>query len=1741
MRNLIGLLASVLFLAVVAAARAGDWQQLEEEAGAYAAQLSSSAERFDRASAATLMRAAKILSKKGQCRLAVDLREQALSLGYPQSFASWRALAKDAACARKWRRASLAATLAVALAERPDEKAAVLARLGKALENRSGLADSWLSAAASVYEQLLRIAPSPTIQRRLERLSAALASSKRLSVDRIYEHESGTPGSCIDFSRKMPGVDEIHYEDYIVVEPRAEVVYKTRFSDEVCVYGLDHGRHYQVRVRAGLRAANGERLAEDANLEIDISHRPPAVWFDRSAYVLPGGGRSQLLLYSINTDRVKLKLLRIHERNLLAPWVQRHFQRNLSVEELAEASEMLGEVVWEGEAKLQNRPDKTNRTVLSLPREKMKKPGLYILSATNHHVEAISQAEALMFERDAFTASQWLVVTDIGLAAYHAADGLLVEARSLSSGRPLRDVELVLYARGNLPLATMKTDERGLVRFAPGLLRGKGAREAVQVVASGAGLGLSLLSLKHPPLDLSDRGISGRPVSGEMNLFTWTERGVYRPGEPVHAVALLRDGQGVAVQGLPLTLRLTNPQGNPVLERVVKPGAAGDYVVTLPLPVASRTGRWRLSWYLEADAPALGEAAFLVEAFNPPRMEVSLQTDGVLVPGRPFTARLQADYLFGAPADGRPVTAGLWLEADPNPFPAYKGYRFLPEKSEVGDEPLELSGVKTDAGGRATLALKLESAPKARFPLRARLRAEVADVDGRIVSAVTRIPLRHLPYYLGIAPDFENGRVAAGAEASFRIIALDHQGRRRPVRELNWRLVAVHKDYQWFYKNGEWGYEAVETEQVRHQGAVALDGRGPHRLTVRVEAGRYRLEVFDKKRNILTSFAFQAGEQRASRADVPDAVTLKLSKSSYKPGEMVRLNVESPFPGSATLVVATDRIHEVRHFDLPDGRAELSLRADQAWGAGAYALVSVYRPGKEGAGRISRAVGVIWMSLERRSKRLELSIDTPEVTRPRRLLTVPVRVEGHAPGELVWLTLAAVDEAVLRLTDYRTPDPFDYYFGKRRLATELRDLYGRIVHVPDERPGRLRNGAGASGRRGMPESNIRVISLFSGRVEMDERGRAEVELPLPDFNGRLRLMAVAWSRTRLGVAEKPLRVTDPLVVSASLPRFMTVGDHSRVTLLLRNMEAPEGRYRIELSAGESVALGGGAGLAEVALKQGEKRVLSFPVQARDPGNGYLSLVVSGPDGYRYESRLTLGVRAPALPVVRRLYRRLEPGGKMVLDGALLDEFYRRSARLEVQLAATPGLDVAGLLAELERYPYGCLEQLTSRAYPLLFFNELASRWGLPADPGVDRAVESAVRRILEKQQPEGGFGLWSGYGDVARWASLYALEFLLEARRMGVEVPEYFLERGLKWVERDLLAEAGSASPNREAEWLAVQAYGHYVLALAGRAKVEELRYFYGTALHKLPTRLAAAQLGAALAMYGQAGQAKAAFARALASWPRRLDWEDYGSPLRDLAAVIALLHRAGPEYGDEAPLIHELVNRQARRQWLSTQEKAWMVLAARGVPRSAEITYRLDGGPDVRVEHRALRFRPGDLEQVHVIENSGSRPIWITLMQEGAPKKPPAPADNGFSLTRSFYTLDGKKIDGGRLKQGQMVVVVLEGRVTDGAHHPALLVDPFPAGLEAENPRLRGGMKVEKIGWLPALSRTRYVDVLDDRFVAALDVEGGWKRDARFTVAYLARATTPGRYRWPDAEVEDMYKPHLRARSGQSTLVVGP
>ncbi|MDR3497531.1 MAG: alpha-2-macroglobulin [Ancalomicrobiaceae bacterium] len=1548
-------------------------------------------------------------------------------------------------------------------------------------------------------------------------------------MDYKLDADAVSPRVCFQFSENLAG-GKVDFTPYVVVGGIATPAI-TAQGQQLCVDGLEHGKRYSVVIREGLPSSVGEDLLKSADYDLYVKDRSPAVRFTGKNYVLPSTGQEGLPIITVNTPKVDVDIYRIGDRSLLPTVHSEDFFRQLDGYSASKIADEKGVKVWSG--KLDVKSDLNQDVVTAFPvLQAVGKlaPGIYVMlaKATNGSLEDYDSR-----------ATQWFLVSDLGLTSFSGDDGVHVFVRSLASADPVAGINVRLIAKNNEVLAAARTDASGHVKFDAGLGRGKGGLAPGLIVADDGGSDYGFLDQQAQAFDLTDRGVKGRESPTGLDAFLYTERGVYRSGETVNVTALLRDVKGKSVPGLPVTLVAERSDGVEYRRSVVTDQGEGGRAWSLPLVSGAPTGTWHVRAFSDPKQPAIGEISFLVEDYVPERIDMKLTPKQArLNAGEPLDVGVLANYLYGAPASGLTLSGTLKVEqSETTTIPGLAGWTVGLDDESFEAVSKEIEGdYTTDDKGAGSVVVEVPPAETTR-PLQMTVDLKIAESGGREIERSLTVPILPKESVLAVRKDFDDSALNAGDQAKFDVLFATPTGQKLAKNGVKWQLSRISHSYQWYNSEGHWDYEVIKRAERVADGTLDIAATEPAHIAAPVDWGNYRLDVTsDDPAGPHTSVSFWVGWGGADKADTPDVLDVATDKQAYQSGEEIKIRLKPRFAGKATVDVISDKVNDIRMVDVTPAGTTLSIPADGNWGAGAYVVAMAYRPLDVAAHRMpGRAIGVSWLAIDRPARTLGVKLSPPDLMRPRGALTIPVKIAGLEPGEAAYVTVSAVDVGILNLTHYETPNPEDFAFGQRLLSGELRDLYGFLIDGMQGTRGTITQGGDQDTKKVQAPPDQEPLSRYSGVVTVAADGTAAVNFDIPAFNGTVRVAAVAWTKSKLGHGEADVIVRDPVVVQATLPRFMALGDQSRFHLAVDNVEGPAGDYHVDVDIHGPVVLPADALSSTIKLAAKGRAQLSLPVTAAGLGKATVDVKLTGPN---IEAGQTLALTVePATPAVyqRSILPLAQNGGSITLTDDLTKDFLAGTGIVSISVAPETAFDVAALLKAIDRYPYGCTEQTVSRALPLLYVNKIAEEQNLALDEGVDQRIKTAIDRVLARQDSNGSFGLW-GVGGDSIWLDAYVGDFLTRARERGYAVPDTAIGSLLDRLRNYIV------NTNEPKEGDAYQiAYAAYVLARNGRPVIGDLRYLADTKPEIFVTPLAKAQIGAALAMLGDRGRAQPLFQAAVerlnAITGDRTWREDYGSPLRDGAGLIALMAEANAQ-GNLVQKVSALVETdRSAVTYTSTQENAWMVLAAYATLKDADkVSLSIDGAPRDGALYRSYRSAALEGGPVTIV-NNGPVPVKAVLNVSGHPIQP-EPADaQGYKIERAFYTLDGKQVDPSKVKQTTRLVVVLKITEDKAADAKIIVVDRLPAGFEIDNPDLVKSGSVEGFDWLQTTVEATHTEYRDDRFVAAIDRSPS--QSAFFNLAYMVRAVAPGKYVLPPATVEDMYRPERYGRTAFGTVEV--
>lgn len=1488
-------------------------------------------------------------------------------------------------------------------------------------------------------------------------------------------------------------------------------------------------KSYEVSLKAGLGPGPQSWTLKTRPLEAGAS-------FTASGMVLPLRDELRLPISAVNVDEVNIDFFRVDAEYLprfLAEYRPGAGMGNWELEQITQRAKR----VFSGRYALELDANRRETRLINVKEPQLAEAGVYfaVMSPLGNY--------------DWRKETTYFAVSDMGLSARRYRDQLEVFVSSLASADPLKDVQLSLLDEKGNRLQVQTTDPQGHRRFD----QVQGAR----LLLAEQGNHLAVLRLDGAALDLSTFDLGTQPWQAQQ-LYLFSGRDLYRPGERLDSEILLKGQDGQLLPGMAVELEVKQPDGQLLEQKRLLPDNLGAAHYCLRLPDDAPLGRWTIN--LKTAAGSRFEWPFLVEEFLPERLKLQLGKgpDGeVMDLDAALTLPLQGDYLYGAPASATKAKAEVKISRATMPFTQWQEFTLGDVLLAEQGKDLEPLNLTLDAQGRGTFSLADElDGVRALGPLEVAYRVSLSEPGGRAVNrSRTQYGWPAGSQWPALKADFVAERVEGGKPLPFQILNLDDKG--QPVAgAVKVRLINEYRDYYWHYADGEgWKYEFNSQPYLEQEQTLQLDGKGPTPLTLQLAAGWYRLEVENSQghqsslRVEIGSYAWGGGGEQAR----PDKIAITLDKRAYQAGDKAKVTLVAPRPGKGLLLVEDgDGLRWWQRIELKgaggdakDARGEFEIPVSPEWqrhdlhiSAQIAAPDSDSTPVSQKSVQSLRSVGLVPLTLDREARRLPLTLSAPDKAVPLTRLEVTATSTPNSQGRVV---LAAVDRGVLNISDYQPLDPFEIFFGRKRFAQDLFDNYGQVIPPQDGKLARLNYGGDRAPLKkgGALESRVEIAALWSGEVSFDEQGKAVIPLDLPNFNGELALMAMAWNEQQVGEAERAVKVVAPLVAEIGWPRFGARGDETRALVQLRNMSGEDQILSLVWTLNGGLKANGELP-GTLSLKNGEEQWLTLPLTVTGAsGVASLQLAASGKD-FAISRDWTLPLRSPWPAETRQRYQMLAPGQQMSFAPAELAGLDRANLQGLLSLSGTPPWDPAAQWQALADYPYACLEQTLSRAWPyLLTTADERAAWRKPAE-GKKAASEADVQRALLQrlqrlQLPSGGFGLWDGRSDEEQWLTAYAADYLLARKEAGDAVPEAMLNQALNRLQSYLTdsqyGERWSSAP--EHSRLAYQAYSAYVLARLGKAPLATLRLIWEQQADHARSGLPLLHLSLALSAMGDEQNAAKALSRALAT-ERGDDYlGDYGSPLRDEALELSLLRQHKLAADRWPALSAKVADTLAHRQWLSTQERLALLRLARFDPAvdwQAKVTSSLGSGS--LSGSAALQLGAPEALAASAITNEGKGSLYVQRTLIGYPEQAPARVSKGMSVTRSWFNSDGQPFDPAKVKVGDLVVVRLNVS-SESAVPDALLVEMVPAGFELENPALGNSIKLEdlSIEGKPAWQSEwndylKHQEFRDDRYTAALDLSEGSNQQ----LVYLMRAVTPGRYQVPPTQVEDMYRPELRA-----------
>jgi uncharacterized protein YfaS (alpha-2-macroglobulin family) len=1535
---------------------------------------------------------------------------------------------------------------------------------------------------------------------------------------------------------------------------------------------VEPATEYTVRVSRSLRSVNRKRISvqgevgKPGSLEQTVTTRDlkAGAYFASSGRFLVGAIKNGIPITVVNQAEVELDVFRVNDKELNKFITNNVFEGQKEIYVLKQIRQY-AELVHT--ARYSNQARKNQRTTYNLnldPVLDKNQPGIYVavLRLPGEYNES--------FDTRVFS------ITDIGMHVRKYAQSLTLYTHSISTGKPLPNVNLRLWWQKQSNQAEhelyTKTSQDGSYKLV--------SNDLPQLVIARQGDQISYLRLDREALDLSAYP-NATAYHESFQTFMYGPRDLYRPGETVEINMLLRDFDGLNVKDIPVVASIVDARGER-REFTWRQEKNGAYQTSFKLDDNAPTGEWRLEVKVAGQGYARGYS-FQVEEFLPETLTLQFY-DGDrnkvrYVPKKEFDVPIQADYLYGAPAAGNRADAFVSVSPATNIFPDLKGYYFGDGGLVIGSFPV--SEIKLDEAGKGKIKIP-DSWQSIKVPMKFVINASVYESGGRPITR--RQKVIQLPDYdvlPGIQPQFKD-KPASNQTVKFKLLSVDKTG--LPVKDnLSVRLLRDHREYFWQYDNSRgWYWSHQSHRYVTGSSSVEMKGEEVV-VEFPVEWGAYDLEVISSsgavsKYHFVTEWSW---DEQAVVNLKPDVLKISLDKDRYIPGETAKLRVNSSIAGEAILNVESSEgvIFSQREM-VVKGENQLTMNIPKSWKRHDLYVTAMVLTAADQVNEVApkRALGIVPLRLRREDAVAEVVLKTEDKVEPNKEIKARIEVSNLADlGEQqFYATVALVDKGVLNITRFQTPSPEEYFFRQLRFLGEYYDIYGQIINnlgydMLHQRFGGDAGEEDLSRGGDKPKSDVQIVSFFSDPVPLNQ-GQADVTFKLPNFNGKLKWMVVVYGDRSYGSTSSETTVADKIVTKISMPRFLAMADQSQVTFDLHNLSGADQKLKIEVAVEGEVLASGLTQTIELADK--EKRVLTVPVVGGDKeGQGEISLTVTNGEDIKVERKWRLGVRS-AYPWQSQYQSAVIEPNAIWQPEVDISNLRESTVKGLLTISDRPAINFKEHFDQLLHYPYGCLEQTTSSTYPwLLLDTKLAEKLNITTmvskqfnreynEKFRQQQIKVGIDRLQQKQLSNGGFGYWDSTSHEAYWGTVYATELLVDARLQGIAVNEAMMSVALKRLDEYLRGHADDSSSawtddNRYYNF-SFRSYAAYVLAKAGTANLSQVRRLLNQVTSesdrndpnnpKLTTDITASglawmHLAAAFDLLNDKKNAEEVNQLALQQKRKQYQYyRDYGSQLRDAALSLSVALEHGLSEGS---LTSDLIGAMQNSRWFSTQDRIAMAKVSKQYQRSnnlwsASLSFAGTESKISKSQSYTTIFNAEEILNLKQIKAEDSK-LYVSLHYHGAPLEPPTPTSEGLKIIRTYYDLQGNTITPKILKSGELIVVGLDVQGIEGSDvriPEALVVELLPAGLELENQNLgNAGVKLDDIliEGKPLLEYYNdepadYQEYRDDRYIAAISVDP-W---SSVRLYYLARAVTPGTYHVAPPYVEDMYRPVYRA-SGSS------
>ncbi|MCP4679117.1 MAG: alpha-2-macroglobulin [Deltaproteobacteria bacterium] len=1525
------------------------------------------------------------------------------------------------------------------------------------------------------------------------------------------------------------------------------------------------GRQIYVKLAKGTKAWGGYVLAYTYDEIHSVPEYPKDLKIMHDGAILATSGEKKLSILARGIDGVQVELSRVlpTELNHLISQTGGEFKnphfRNYGFDE-----ENLSEIFSEKRKLENNDPSKTLYTAVDFSKYLRTdwgvSRGLFLLKVQSWDPEE----DSLTGRSD----KRLILVTDMGILAKQDANfNNHIFVQSIRTGAPKVGALVEVLGKNGLPVLKARTGADGLVEFPSLDSFSKQKKPVAYVVKAGDDFSFLPLNRSDRHIDYSRFDIGGNVTAGKadkLDAYLFSDRGIYRPGDTFHVGLIAKATDWTKpIDGIPVQVVVTDPRGVNVFTDRTTLLESGFIETSWATEESSPTGVYTVRAHIVRDDKPddfLGSTTVRVEEFLPDRMRIKTEfLDAPLVgwiSPETVTAKVSLHNLYGTAAANRRVSGRIALSARYPAFKGYGDYKFYDPMRAKESHTQGLYDEQTDDNGEAVFDIDLSDYDGATYSLT--FMAEGFEADGgRSVSSQAKVVVSPLKHIIGYKTDGGGLRyISRDSERTLKFIAINSKLKKTAVPNL--RAILYEKRYistlvrQY---NGTYKYQSVERRVKADKKRIRIPAKGfDYRLPTGTP-GEFILVIEDKDENQLASIPYSvAGAANLDKSLERSAdLEIRLDKKDYAPGEEIQVSIKAPYEGAGLITIERDRIFAHKWFQADSKSSVQTITVPDGIDVNAYVNVAFVRRLDSSEIFMSPlCFAVKPFSIKRTKKVHDITLTVPETVKPGDEMRI-----GYSTVEPAKIVVFAVDEGILQVAEYKTPDPLSHFLSKRALEVTTSQILDMIL--PEYQVfkntsnfgGDDDEGAEALGHNLNPFKRKREkpVVFWSGIIDADEETR-ELTYEVPDyFNGTLRVMAVAVSQSRLGAAETKSIVKGPFVIHPSAPMFAAPGDIFDMGVAVGNNVEGSGakaKVKLELEVTENLEIIGDK-KHTIEIAEGREGTARFKIKAKARlGNANLTFKakLKGKET-TYKSTLSVRPKNPYLTTLQAGMVRDD-----VAEIPIGRKIYPEYRELNISVSPVPLALADGLAAYLRKFPHGCTEQLVSQTVPSLVLRD-------HLDFGYDKktsleAISHTIRILRARQNSEGAFGYWAANSHVSDQQVVYAMQFLTEAKERGYHVPAGVIERGNGYLEDLVKRDIDSHSDAR------LRSYAIYILARNGVLSSDELaglrEYLAAHKEFEWKRDITFGYLAATYVLMQDKRESIKLIKKMDLTKDTKADYNDFYDNQVYRGTMLYLLAKHFPAELKEldSSVIKRIADDIAGGSY-NTLSSARIIYGLEAYATQVKSSIGPEGLDAIEVfeviskdKKQKLKLKGSLITRADFAGNTqslqikakGDYPVFYQVTMSGFDfdKGKDVLLKQGVEIIRELRTLDKKPVEAVSL--GDEIEVVLKMRsIQDYRVSNLAIVDLLPSGFEVvlvrgENVSNSGRIGTPKSTWSPV-----YSDIREDRIA----LYGSIGRDIKLFI-YRIKATSRGEFAIPPTYMESMYDRTTKARTASSKIrVVDP